>query len=86
MGNRLSSLTSALNQYNNSNELTSDASFTYQYDHNGNLTSKSDSSGGWPTLPESGWPTLAQQGWERGILSKRPVPADPPSSAAGGRA
>jgi YD repeat-containing protein len=42
VGNRLSSITSAVNQYNSSNELTSDASFTYQYDNNGNLTSKTD--------------------------------------------
>jgi len=45
VGNPLSSLTSVLNQYNSSNELTADASFTYQYDRNGNLTSKSNASG-----------------------------------------
>ena len=42
VGNRLSSITSAVNQYNSSNELTSDATFTYGYDNNGNMTSKTD--------------------------------------------
>ncbi len=44
VGNRLSSITSAVNQYNSSNELTSDATFTYGYDNNGNMTSKTDAS------------------------------------------
>jgi RHS repeat-associated protein len=42
VGNRLSSITSTVNQYDSSNELTSDASFSYQYDNNGNMISKTD--------------------------------------------
>jgi len=42
VGNRLSSITSAVDQYNSSNELTSDATYTYQYDNNGNMSSKTD--------------------------------------------
>lgn len=45
VGNRLSSLTDALWQYNNSNELQSRNSASYSYDNNGNLTSKTDSAG-----------------------------------------
>ena len=45
VGNRLSSLGVASYAYNNSNELTSTPNVTYSYDNNGNVLSKTDSTG-----------------------------------------
>ena len=45
VGNRLSSLTVPSLAYNSSNELLSTSRSSYTYDYNGNLTSKTDSSG-----------------------------------------
>ncbi len=45
VGNRLTSLTVPSHTYNSSNELISTSRSSYAYDYNGNLTSKSNSSG-----------------------------------------
>jgi RHS repeat-associated protein len=45
VGNRLSSVGTALYSYNSANELTSTSSATFAYDYNGNTTSKTDANG-----------------------------------------